>query len=351
MTASQAMKRLWDLLPHLDTTDGPTTVRWFAKSPDGSVKWGGFVDSFAELWNAAVNCPGMNFYVCPNPSDSRSGVRHSTKDVTHWSWFLLDVDPVVKEGYDPRVLMEAALAQLGEWLNEDFTKHPPVIIDSGRGMQAWFRLVDVVLDDERDDGIVSPWYIPSIGTRKTVTRRTARLAMRFWLERLSETLGEQGGCKIDTTCSDLPRPMRCPGTTNVKTGRIAEFVRDSDHVFAGIITLAEKLVSRTPPSRFKQEPVPSLPAGSEWQDVFCHLTIKAQNYLTSGKLEPGRHETMWHTARSLAEKGLEPAAVRRALEWANLRRGADNALKDSDIDHAVKTAFTRLTRDEESGIL
>lgn len=347
MTASQAIRRLWDLLPHTETSSGPTTVRWFAKSFDGHVKWGGFADTFAELWNAAVNCPGMNFYVCPNPSDSRSGVRHSTKDVTHWSWFLIDVDPVVKEGYDPALLMAHALAQLGKWLNKDFTVTRPVVIDSGRGMQAWFRLGDILHYEDRDDGRISSYYIPGVGTRTCVTRRTARLAMRYWLERLSDTLGEIGGCRIDTTCSDLPRPMRCPGTVNVKTGRMAEFISDSDHVFGGIVGLAELLVGATPQSRFKQEPVPSVPDGTEWQDVFVHLTIKAQKYLTSGKVEPGRHETMWHTARSLAEKGLTRDAVRRALEWGNSRRGPEMELKPEDIEHALNTAFNRLTVEAE----
>lgn len=343
MTASQAIRRLWDLLPHTETALGPTTVRWFAKSLDGRVKWGGFADTFDELWNAACHCPGMNFYVCPNPSDSRTGVRHSTKDVTHWSWLLIDVDPVVKEDYDPTLLMAAALAKLGKWLERDFTVHRPVVIDSGRGMQAWFRLDDILLDDGLSDGRIASTYRVGFGTCRAMSRRTARLTMRYWLERLATELGEMNGCQIDTTCSDLPRPMRCPGTVNVKTNRMADFVSDSDYKFGGIVSLADTLVNWTPEKQFKRDPVPSAAAGTEWQDVLVHLTIKAQNYLQYGRTEPGRHEHMWHTARTLAERGLSRDAVRRGLQWGNTRRGPDMELKPEDIEHALNTAFNGLT--------
>lgn len=326
------IKRLWELLPH-PTMFNPT-VRWFAKG--GNIKWGGHADSAAELLNAARNCPDMNFYVAPNPVSSRTGVRHNAKDVTHWSWFLLDVDPVVKEDYNPHLAMGDALMWLDEWLGR---KLSPVVIDSGRGMQAWIRLEDILFDDLDPCTSINGIYYYN-GQPISMRRRIARLTMRHWLDKLDKKIGEVGGCRIDTTCSDLPRVMRCPGTMNVKTGRRASILSGQQFIHGGLATL---LVTGVPPEKFRVDPVPSLPAGSEWQDVFVHLTVKAQSYLTRGKVDPGRHETMWHTARNLAERGLTRDATRRALQWANSRQGPDKELTIADIDHALDTAFSCLT--------
>jgi hypothetical protein len=324
------IRQLWNVLPHPPFT----TVRWFAKSLDGKEKWGGYADEPEELKSAIDDSPGKNFYVCPNPSSSKVGIRHRTEDVQYWSWFLIDIDPVVKVGYAPRPLLDMTVLTLGEWLGR---RIEPVVIYSGRGMQAWIRLNDPILTDVPLDGLPLQFdaydMIP-------IERRVARLTMRYWLEKLNKRLGTVGGCKIDTTCSDLPRPMRCPGTVNMKTGQMSTIIEASTTIHRGLDAL---LITGVPPHQFRVDPVPSVPAGTEWQDVFVHLTIKAQNYLTRGKVEPGRHETMWHTARNLAEKGLTRDAVRRGLQWANERQGLDMALTLDDIEHALDTAFARLT--------
>lgn len=336
----ETFKRLWELLPHIKSPSGDTTtVRWFAKNLDGSERWGGYADSVEELWNAYVNSPDKHFYVCPNPTFRRTGVRHSTQDVSHWSFFLIDVDPVSKYGPRPEILMNRALKKFGEWLSVDFNAHKPIIIDSGRGQQAWIRLDDMPLD----------YHCQYIGDRHDAMqhRVEVRRTMRYWLERLSTEFGEVCGCRIDTTTSDLPRPMRCPGTINVKNGQPAKFISDAHSVYPA---LTNRLLNAVPPD-YAVINRPSVRADAEWQDVFHQLTIKAQKYLLSGKVEPGRHETMWHTARSLAENGLSRDATRRALIYGNTRRGEDNALKPEDIEHAIDTAYKNLTTDTSSGIL
>lgn len=316
--------KLWPLLPH----PTGTFVRWFAKK--GSQTIGGGVDAVEELLLAAEHTPGMNFYVAPNPAGTRAGTRHRTADVTHWSWFLIDVDPV-QEGANPALVAEEVLMALGIWWEIDFNERRPLLIHSGRGAQIWIRLDDIVLDDER--------------------RRRARITNKYWLELLADYIGTTRGCRIDTTCSDLPRVMRCPGTMNMKTGSPAILIVPSAEQYEG---LASKMMAGVPPEQFRKVSVQSLPSGTSWQSVYVHLTIRAQNYLTRGQDEPGRHDAMFHTALTLAEKGLPRDEVRRAIEWGNKRWDALHihaeevmALEPEDIEHALDTAFARLQRSSE----
>jgi hypothetical protein len=299
---------LWDLLPHPEGS----TVRWFAKGD--ATQTGGYADTLAELVSAIAWTPKMNFYVAPNPTDVRHGTRHSTADVTHWSWFFVDIDPV---GLNPVPELAAmqALALLSSYWK---TLLAPTVIDSGRGIQMWFRLQDEPLDDQK--------------------RRDVRVAQRYWLDRLSMDLGEYYGCRVDTTTSDLPRLMRCPGTVNMKTGR-RTFIRDhgSPHLYLG------GTIMGIDPKYFQQVTAP-MPedvhlVGKPWQLAIPHLTIKAQSYLLTGAVEPGRHSVMWHTARCLAERGITIEQTRAALTWANGRRGEENELTPKDIEHALDTAY------------
>lgn len=327
------IQKLWTLLPH----PPGTFVRWFARK--GHDRVGGGVDTVEELVLAAEGTKLMNFYVAPNPASVRVGTRHRAAEVTHWSWFLLDIDPV-EEHARPEAVVENVLGLLNGWWNQSFDLRRPLIIYSGRGAQVWIRLDDMALDDTIPDG----YFISGL------SRRTARITNGYWLKKLAQEVGTLYGCRIDTTCADLPRVMRCPGTINTKTGRPALLVVPSAEQFEG---LSSTLVAPVPRSLFEPVPVPLLPSGTPWQSVYVHLTIKAQNYLTQGWEEPGRHDTMFHTALCLAERGLEIDEVRRAIQYGNERwdvyhPGAQMALGPEDIEHALATAFRRLQRAQEN---
>lgn len=329
---SSELRLLWELLPHPEGT----ITRWYAKN--GDQKRGGRAESLEELVRAAYHNAGFNFYVAPNPAFITGGNRHSAEDVSHWSFFVIDIDPLRNAQY-PRPLDMAD--EIVKYVTDMFQLHgDPIRIFSGRGVQLWWRLGDWVLDDTIPPGqISSPW---------SVSRWTARAAMGYWIAQIEKKIGEQYECKIDTSCRDLPRVMRCPGTTNTKTGLEAEFVDPSGERF---LNLPIKLVRGTPAENFVvKEPEP-LAYGTHWQDVLVHLTIKAQNYLTRGKSEPGRHDTMWHTARCLAEHGLTRQEVERALVHANRLQGPDEELTGADIQHALDTAFSRLTAAPNGGTI
>jgi hypothetical protein len=143
------------------------------------------------------------------------------------------------------------------------------------------------------------------------------------------------GCKVDTSTSDLPRPMRMPGTFNQKTGRMARIIQYTTMVFEG---LAEVLVKGTPESKLVEPDVVPIAPGLPWQMAMHRLTLSAKTYLKEGQEEPGRHKMMWHAARKLHELGVSRAEARKALAQANALRGEDQALSPEEIEHALDTA-------------
>lgn len=312
----EQLERLWALLPH---PDEQTVVRWFARS--GNMKVGDYAADVSELAMAVVAYPDLQFYVQPNPTTVRTGVKCSAKDISHWSWFLVDVDPIGPGPHAPRAAAEEVLASAQEWFGKDFSRRRPLMIDSGRGVQIWIRLDDRLLIDAGD------------APRGAYERPIPRRAQAYWLERLNTIIKPEHGCHVDTSCSDLPRVMRCPGTVNQKTGRMAEFIEPSAHVFAG---LADILVNGTPPERLTQPEVVALPEGMPWQVVYPVLTFTARKFIDHGAEEPGRHKTVFATARALFDRGLTMTAVLEACRLGNGR--SSDPLPDSEIQRTVGSA-------------
>jgi len=339
------------MLPHPDGS----VVRLFARVRDQ--RDGDFVRSPSEIARFAETYADRNVYVAPNPTNYLGGSRHAARDVTHWSYFLLDMDPVCfcteeqkgkrkaqrcgtcRGKADPAAALGEALACFGKWVGLDFVNIPdqrPIVIDSGRGCQAWIRLGDVLLRD--DPGIAPLGRIVDLSgwLDEVVSRSTVRRTHSHWLKRLDAALGVRYGCRLDTSVSDLPRVMRCPGTINVKTGRMAKFIVATHRKFPG---LARTLVEGTPVSVFIEPEVGEVAPGQPWQMVFSHLTRSAQDYLLYGQEEPGRHKVMWHTARKFQEVGVTRPEARRALIWANALKGEEEELPTDQVEHALNTAY------------
>jgi hypothetical protein len=315
---------LWTILPH---PSDQHVIRLFAKG--GTKRFGDFARSPADILRFIVASPAMDIYVAPNPTLCTTGIRHTAADVTHWSWLLLDLDPVEDE-CEPMEAVTEALLWLGEWVGQDLnpTTGQVITLDSGRGAQAWIRLDDWPLADESEGDHGSNF----------LARKVARKTMGYWLKRLAEKIGTYQGCRLDSCVSDLPRVMRCPGTINLKTGRLAAFVNFTDQVHNG---LAHRLVVGTPEKTFNELEPGELAPGTPWQSVYTKLTRKAQQYLTEGKEEPGRHETLWHVCKKLQEVGIDRNETRKALEYGNALLGPDSALPVSQIETVLEQVYGR----------
>jgi hypothetical protein len=328
--------RIWSLLPH----PKDTIVRVFARHRETEALDGDYVRSASEMYHFARVNADKQVYVCPQPAlaTATKGVRHNAKDTAYWSYLLLDMDPI-EDVYDPEPALEEALLWLGEWAGRNFapgSDRRPLIIDSGRGRQAWVHLGEHELMPDGQVELLT--FHGDFGTATQVTswdRRTARKVCGYWLNKIADKVGLCHGCKLDTSTSDLPRPMRMPGTYNQKTGRIARIV-EPGVTFHG---LADLLVTGTPEDKLKEPDVIPVAAGTCWQKCTHRLTLSARTYLREGRAEPGRHKAMWHTAKKLQELGLPREEVYRALVQADKKQGETQRLGLEAIEHALDTAF------------
>lgn len=328
---SEEISKLWSLLPH---PSNDHVVRLFARS--GEKKFGDYARKPEDIMRFIDSSPGMNIYVGPNPTKCTTGVRHKSEDVTHWSWLLLDVDPldnVPLEECDPHATLKEGLLWLGEWMGRDlgYGKPGTVIVDSGRGAQAWLRLEDYLCADSMDDVDNH-----RRGGPICIGRSIARKSSSYWLKRVADKLGTMNNCRLDSCTSDLPRVMRCPGTLNTRTKRSSSLVASPGGYHAG---LSKLLLVGTPPSVYAEPEPGQVAPGTSWQLVYSKLTIKAQNYLSKGKEDPGRHETMWHTCQKLKEVGIEKDEARKALQHANNLLGPDYALPEDQIETDLKQVY------------
>jgi len=350
------INKLWDLLPHPEGS----AVRYMARLGERTV--GDFAETPLELARAADawTRDGYNFYVQVNPTRERGRARCRAEDITHWSWVLLDIDPQGVPDADPVMALAEYMHRLSLLTG---TVLDPFVLDSGRGMQAWVRLHDLVLEGPTGTirKVPLPAPLPSLEMLEeeaeapitVVQSADARLVARrvhgYWLRHLFEEVGVVGGCVIDTSVCDLPRVMRCPGTINQKTGRMARIINPgTEHPL-----LASKMLTLTPLSEFKEAPPAEMMVeGRTWADVFPILSLTAQNFLRDGQDEPGRHKATVATVYALRDAGLTPEAALAGVARGN-EKSLPEPLKRHELERMVRDAFAKLalTGAPESGTL
>jgi hypothetical protein len=257
------MSATWNLLAPL---------RLFAIHPNGSLL-GAPIPSLAALGVALKNLRQWNVYAHANGAPPGPRPRLRSHDVVNWRLAVIDIDPVSPNA-DP---LTPALA-----LGEQFDAH---VVDTGRGAQVWVELTST-----------------PIGTDSA--REIAERGMGVWLRRLPGP--ESFGCVIDTSCSDLARLIRLPGSINQKTGHLSRLLRigHPQPLATTILALAGSPV----------EPV-SLPPPRKTQQlgvVLPHITQTAARFLTEGWETPGRHAAAYAAAASLRDAAI---SVDVAMAW------------------------------------
>lgn len=276
MTALQDGVETWELLP---LPSG--TFRYvFAKDGDGRVT-GTWIPGPGALSRFLVNHRDQSCYIQLNPANQRGLVRPTAKEVSHLQAILLDVDPV-EAGAEAGAAM-ARVAEVCTSLGVPTTCIS--LINTGRGLQFWLHL--------------DP--IPIIGEGSLAR------AVRKFIWAVAGRVGTSHGCRVDTSCADLGRLARLPGSVNQKTGKKASIISRGSPVPAlFLFPFDEEVVDAVaaPPPRALR---------TKWPEIAVHLTRTAQEYITLGSEEPGRHRAAFATAKSLKEACVEPEVALHLL--------------------------------------
>jgi hypothetical protein len=279
-------------------------VAYFGRREDNRVT-GGWARDPEHLTTIATNLEraGFNVYTHLNRSEHKRSVKGSTRHITEWRHLFIDVDPVG----DP--------SQIGDVMARALCELPArgsTIIDSGRGMQAWVRMIEMPTPDAE--------------SRARVERSMSALLRKV------ATVADLPGCKVDSGCSDLARVARLPGTINTKTGRMAQLhARYSSRVHP------EWVLAHDPG---QPEPIATkLTNPCRFLEVWPHLTLTAETFMFDGMVEPGRHNAAIATVRNLRELGV-PMDV--AMGWALTGAGRCRPRLDQGyIERTVRSEYNR----------
>ena len=288
----------WSLLARDDK------LRYFAiRSPRTLA---GVANALTKLFHVVTINPDFNWYATLNPTRARASLKARSSDVIEWAWILLDVDPMTPDA-DPEACMNFILDthQIREYC---------AVLDSGRGRQAWVS--------------VRPMSLSGDIIRGQIERSTSA-----WLRSLDPA---RFGCRVDTSCSDLCRVARLPGTVNHRTGRTATFMSlPSEQLDPQEILKYYPGEAETGQQRHAQVGSESASLAS----ILPYLTETAAHFLTEGATAPGRHSACYATARSLCEAGVP---IERASVWL-LAGGAicNPILPIRDILRALRTAYEK----------
>ena len=320
-----------------------TTWRLFQPPPETQLAWmsrrpeivGGGLDSLAQM-RALVARYGTDSYFTPNPVVPGFGRRPSAIHVAYVTAVCIDIDPVAeihsvrdskllpirtglnrceengRDNDNPlRRIERSVISHAQDLLGIEL--HPDRI-DSGRGIQIWLRFEPVPVPSQEE-------------------KLRWRSAVGTFLHRLDQAIGIVGGCRIDTSCCDLPRLVRLPGTINTKTGRLAQFLHVGEPHDGLYSTLLGRFGVSSP-----QGNVPRT-AGGNWRRSYHLLTWRAKQFLTEGVEEPGRHSAAFACARSLAEIGAGETDIERLVLLGASR--CDPPLDEWEARRCMRTALER----------
>lgn len=148
----------------------------------------------AMRWLEEHSAAGRNLYWTVNPTRERITSKASKRDIENLDWIHVDIDPV--DGADPAEAREAALALLLR-----FKLQPTLTLDSGGGIQAFFRVEEPGLFIGCDEDAAEQ--------AECFTRQVEMDLAKM----IAEDPGARALIKVDGT-HNCDRLMRLPGTIN-----------------------------------------------------------------------------------------------------------------------------------------
>lgn len=261
------------------TADYPDT-RGVRISPGRKRVMGGRCRSLDQLIGIIRNAEalGWDLYLQANPSREVPGhVKLAREDITHWRYITVDLDP----GPD------ALDVPLKGW--------PGHCIFSGRGYQYWVPIASTPpLSDAWGSSYITASRVESI--------------MRGYLSFVAkQCFDDLKGWIVDTSCSDLARVVRCPGSVNQKSGKRSQVLSKLDPPWPELQYLEHYALEVPEP------PKPISPTESlNLLGVLPHLNGSSREFILNGATSPGRHRRLYSTTKNLYELGIPKGT---ALAW------------------------------------
>jgi hypothetical protein len=313
-------------------------VQWFGTKEDFKKKrvMGGRLCSLEALIGTIRNAEalGWNLYLNANPSRAAGKQKLARGDITHWRYIVVDLDP----GADALLPPEPANWE-SRLPDEHLSKAHRIF--SGRGYQFWLPLYNCPVSNSTTGYLMAD----AEGHIRVYMAADWERIMSGYLRALKNSSESWApGWIIDTACSDLARVVRCPGSVNQKTGRLAVV----EHVAAGPELDVSALLRYNLPL-VSQEIVKPFET-SNLLDILPHLNVRARTFILEGASSPGRHNACYATAKNLHELGVPHD---RAFEWLLIGAGKSHTgwpselpafefshpLSQSEVERIVKQVY------------
>jgi hypothetical protein len=271
-------------------------VHWVSKSPSSHGLVGRQAKTIPQFQQHAESQAGWNFYVSLNPS-LPTPYKPSKNHITHLCCLGIDIDPLPGKDLD----ISGTCKHLDESLTAIIGPAKHIIYDSGRGIWAWV--------------LIEPTPLMNKGHRDE-----ADSLIKGFTRCIADTCGLGAFGLVDTSCAELSRIARCPGTINQKTGKQAAFLTDYPLMRLPYHLLAEIAAPYVLPV---PEERPPLLVGASVMEVAPALNATSRQFVLLGvsKADESRHRRLWSTAKNMLELGISPATAHLVLSaGANLCR-------------------------------
>lgn len=290
-TDPELLTRVYTLL------DRGSGVHWMAKSPTGHAAVGSISTTPDHFVSRAARQAGWDFYVTLNPS-ARSCIKPNKQDISTLSCIGIDIDAPLTGPMDKQKAATALSTALGAMTG---VANSHIIIDSGRGIWAWLFVDPQPLEDE-------------------ASRESADQLIKGFTEALSvqhpdiHTFGH-----LDSSCAELSRLARCPGTINHRSGTMANICMD----FYPIQTVEHSVLKALahPYIEGVSLPQPPIPVtGSSLFDIAPHMNLTSRQFVLTGVTAPeSRHRRLFSSAKNLFELKV-PEDLAEYMLWSGASR-------------------------------